>query len=156
MRNATPVRRHGVVGKTGHLFFGEHIPQPEFDLQPPIRLQHRRTADQRLRANHPPVGETRLLLRGSRGLDESLPVERTEQAGALQIGRHDPGDVTPDIDTLPLALEIGDRDGHRLGHAARDVDAQFGDSRQGGAQYQHADRESGGDEPTNGAAWNNP
>ena len=59
VRDAPPVGRRREVGEAGQLLFGEDVPEPELDVQPAVRLQLDRSADQALGVDETPVGKTR-------------------------------------------------------------------------------------------------
>ncbi len=108
------VLRREFILDAGDLSLFEHVPQPEIRLQPAIRFGRDRAGDQRLRIQHLPVGEARLIRRFLRRLDEGGRIERPEHARIAQIARHDLRDRLADLRTRAiLALQGGDRDGQR-------------------------------------------
>ena len=57
--DAAPVVRRREILLAGELIAGEHIPQPEFDLEPPIGLARHAARDERLRVDCAPVRKAR-------------------------------------------------------------------------------------------------
>ena len=67
------------------LLAGEHVPQPEFGLEPSVALPRDAAGDQRLRVDRAPVGKARQRVGVGDLLDIGRRIDRREQAGALQI-----------------------------------------------------------------------
>ena len=87
--DAAPVVRRGEILLAGELLAGEHVPQPEFGLEPAVGLPRHRSGHQRLRIDGAPIGKVRHRVDAGDVLDESRRIDRREQAAALQIGGDD-------------------------------------------------------------------
>ncbi len=125
VRDAPPVVRRGEVLLAGLLLAGEHVPQTELGLEPPVALPGDAAGHQRLGVDGAPVGEARHRVDVDDLFDEGGRIDRREQPAALEVGGDDLGDVARHLDVaLRPADEIRHRDRHRLDIALRDVDAQ--------------------------------
>ena len=83
--------------------------------------------DEGLRVDHAPAAELRRDIDVGDLLDEGFGIERTEQAGAFEIGAHDPGDVLCRGRIAGIGRrEIGNGDRQRLRGALIDRDVKLG------------------------------
>ena len=93
VRDAPPVVGRREVLLAVELLAGEHVPQPELGLQPPVALARDAAGDQRLRVDGAPVGKARHGVDVGDLFDEGRRIDRREQAAALQIVGDDLRDV---------------------------------------------------------------
>ena len=139
VRDTSPVLRGRGVGKAGQLLFGIDVPQPELDPEAAVALRLHRPRHQRLGVDLAPVAKARPFARRD-SLDEAARIERPEQTGAFEVGRHHLGHVAAGLRLIAAAAGEGrDRDRHRLDLAAGDVEAQLGRCRES-RQQQHDER----------------
>ena len=125
VRDAAPVVRRGEILLAGELLAGDHVPQPELDLEPAVALARDAAGDQRLRVDRAPVGKARQRVEARDLLDVGRRIDRREQAGAAQVGGDDLRDAARGFGVARRAAdEIRDRDRHRLHVALRDVEPQ--------------------------------
>ena len=123
--DAPPIVRRCEVLFAVELLAGKNVPQPELGFEPPIALPGNAAGDQRLRTDHPPIGETRDRIAVGDPLDEGLRIDRREQPAALEIVGDDGGDVVGGFALAGRARqEIRHRNRHRLDIALGDVEAQ--------------------------------
>ena len=126
MRHAPPVVGHGLEPQAAHLHAGEHVPQAELDIEQAIPFADA-AGDQRLGIDQPPIGKARQGAQLLGRLDEGAPVDRPEQAGALEIGADHVGDLTAALlGDRGVASELADRDRQRLQHTFGDVEFEHG------------------------------
>mgnify|MGYP007123471377 CR=1 FL=1 len=97
------MRRHSAAGVA--------IPEAKFRASPPLWRPSRAAGDQGLGAACPPIGKARGLIDVDDPLDECCSAERTEQAGAIEIGRNHVCNLTAEPGILTVELRNGDRAG---------------------------------------------
>ena len=93
---AAPVFGQGGVCHAHNLLLGEHVPEPEQGMQAAVRLHRGLADDQQMSADNAPIVEIRgegRRLPGGRG---TPPRNGAEEAGPLQVGADDIGDVVPE------------------------------------------------------------
>ena len=146
VRDPPPVGGRRKISEAGELLFGEHIPQPELDLQPAVVGSDDTSVDQRRRVEYAPVGEARQRVHRRLLLHERARIERPEQPGPFQVGGDHRGHLLAGTCHLRIAaLERHDRDRQRLDDTSGDVDAQFRcRRRQRCQQQQQTDEEANG------------
>ena len=83
--DAAPIVGRGEILLAGELLAGEHVPQPELGVQPPVALPRDAAGDERLRIDGAPVGEARHRVDAGDRFDEGGGIDRREQAAALQV-----------------------------------------------------------------------
>ena len=91
--DAARVRLVGEELHADQLLAGKCVPQAELGAQTSVALLRDAAGDQRLRVDDLPVLEARCGVGVGDLLDERALVDRREQAGTLQIGRDDAGDL---------------------------------------------------------------
>ncbi len=106
------------------MLLGENVPEAELDRETPVRLRLDVAGDERLRIDHAPIVVMRRDVRIRVLVDESLGIDRLEQAGALEIGREHAGDVG--ADRTGAAGKDRNRDRHRFDVAVRQIDVELG------------------------------
>ena len=131
MRDASPVVGRGGKTQAAHLGAGEHVPEAEFHGQLSAVFAARDfPGHQSLGIDLAPVGEARQVAQLLGRLNERAPVDRAEQAGALEIGAHHVGDLLPARGRARrLAVEFGDGDRQGLDHTFGDVELELCDGR---------------------------
>ena len=122
MPQPAPLLRGDDESLRGELTACEHVPEAELADHPPVRRPSGPADHERLGVDHPPVLEARRRIEIARAVDEGGPVERLEQARALEIGRNHIGDLAPELGILAQELRYGDWDG--LQRALGDVDLE--------------------------------
>ncbi len=144
MRDAPPVLRGRGVGKARELLARDHVPKPELDLEPAVRLRLHSTSHQHLCVDEPPVAEARLRLHVADLLDEGACIERLEKTRALEIGADDARDIATDLLVVGLsAHERGNRDRQRNDVRLAELEMNSSPRGDGGReQHRHA-REQG-------------
>ncbi|MNS99542.1 hypothetical protein D3C72_1339480 [compost metagenome] len=139
MGDTAPVFRLGEELLAGHLLACESIPQAELGAQAAIAFTRDTAGHERLGVDDLPVLETRLLIRIADLFDEGVLVDRREEAGTLQVGGDDRGNLR--TDTI-ARHEVGDGDRQRLDIALVDVDfhprkSRCGENRHKGRDSEH-------------------
>ena len=145
VRDAAPIVGRGEILLAGELLAGEHVPEPELGLQPPVALAGDASGRKRLRVDGAPVGKVRHGVNAGDFLEEGGGIDRREQAAALEVRGDDLANALRGIVVgRGTAHEIGD--GYRqrlevaLGHV--ETDHRTGvTGRQGQAAGQRAQRQ---------------
>ena len=111
---------HEALG--GELPAREHVPEAELGDDPAVRRAAGPADHQRLGVEDAPILKARRRVEIARPIDEGGAVERLEQAGALQVGRHHVRHLERELRVLAQELRDGDGDG--LERALGDVDLE--------------------------------
>src|SRR5450631_1031831 len=90
--------------------------------EPAVGLTGHAAADQRLRRQHLPVGEPWGIGRTDVWLGEGGRIDWLEEAGTLEVRRHDAGNVDAKLLILASTGEVRDGNRQRLNVTARNVD----------------------------------
>ncbi len=126
--DAAPVVGLGEELGAGELLAGEHVPQPEFDLEAAVGLTRDAPDHEALRVDHAPILKARSHVDILDLLDECRGLDRREQAAAAQIGGDHAREVAPRLRVSGAAAraaeEVEDRDRQGLDGALRDVEPQ--------------------------------
>ena len=105
----------GEILLAGQLLAGEHVPQPELDLEPAVALARDAAGDERLRVDARQSGKRGQRIEAGDLLDEGRRIDRREQAGAAQVGGDHLADAARDLGVARRAAdEIRERDRQRL------------------------------------------
>ena len=145
MGHAAPAA--GIAGEL-HAFFQqavcENVMQAEFHRDLTAARLHC-AGDEGLGIDRLPIGVGDGGIKARQALDIGAFGDALEEAGALQIGNDDGGDIGGHAPGPTFIAEGGQREGHRLDHRAAKSDGEAGLGRGGEAEAQRRGRQGGGE-----------
>ena len=130
---------------TDQLLTGEHIPEAELGLEPPVALPGEAAGDERLGVDDAPIGKARRRIEIGELFDVGRGIDRREQARAPQVGRDDLADAARDLAIGRRAadeIRNGNRQRRHVALGDLDLDgcatqARRGRERAGGSRAEH-------------------